>query len=89
MPTADRKLRPRRRATSEGRPTLSWTELVIAMNRARADDQKWSALIPDAIRFIQRRNSRAESAGANAIFDAMRKFTPGIPPADIDDDDER
>jgi hypothetical protein len=68
---------------------MSWVELARAMNSARLDDHEWNALRPDAIRFIQRLNSWTDSAAANGIFDAMRNFTPGAPPAEVDDDDER
>jgi hypothetical protein len=88
MPTADRKLRPRRRAPPGTRPTMSWVELVIAMNRARSDDQAWKALRPDAIRSIQCRDSRNDASDAAQAFDAMRRFTPGLPPESIDHDDE-
>lgn len=83
-----RKIPKRARGSSGTPPTMSWVALARAMNSARLDDHKWNALRPDAIRFIQRRNSRMDAAEANATFNAMRKYTPGVPPAGIDDDDE-
>lgn len=59
------------------------------MNRARPDDDLWNELRPAAIRSIQRSDSRIDGNEAAELFDVMRRFTPGMPPADIDDDDER
>lgn len=79
---------PRRSGGSSGTPpVMSWVELVRAMNRACSNDDKWDALRPDAIRFIQRGNSRIDAAQADAMFNAMRKYTPGVPPAGMDEDD--
>lgn len=67
---------------------MSWAAMARAMNQARSDNDQWDALRPDAIRFIQRRNSRIDATEANAMFNAMRKYAPGTPPGDIDDNDD-
>ena len=64
---------------------MSWVELVRAMNRARSNDHKWDALRPEADGFIQRGNSRIDGVQADAIFNAMRKYTPGLPAIGIDE----
>jgi hypothetical protein len=83
------KVIPKRsRGPSGTRPTLSWTELVVAMNHARRDENTWEKLRPAAIHSLQRGNSRLDATEASDLFSAMRKFTPGCPPASTADYDE-
>lgn len=86
---AARKIPRRSRGTSGTPPVMSWVELARAMNGARGSDDAWERLRPAALRSLERSDSRIDSAQAAQLFDAMRRFTPGGPPANVNDNDER
>jgi hypothetical protein len=90
MPTRDRKLRPRRRASEPATEAIAFEDVLEELRSGDVDADRWRELRPRAIRALLREKPAMGTEMAGELCDVFfrrRELIPMRPPVGARDDD--
>lgn len=85
MPTADRRLRPKRANGLSAAPIATESQFQSLIRDAVSDPEAWRAVRPRCVRYLLARSSKLDGEQAARIADAFWRrpqYLPTLPPRD-------